>query len=33
MKENQNIILTMVIAGALAGFGAGLLYLTGIEDW
>ena len=25
MKENQNIILTMVIAGALAGFGAGLL--------
>ena len=23
----------MVIAGALAGFGAGLLYLTGIEDW
>ena len=33
MKENQNIILTMVIAGALAGMGAGLLYLTGIEDW
>ena len=33
MKENRNIILTMVIAGALAGFGAGLLYLTGIEDW
>ena len=33
MKENQNIILTMVIAGALAGLGAGLLYLTGIEDW
>lgn len=33
MKENQNIILTMVIAGALAGMGAGLLFLTGIEDW
>ena len=33
MKENQNIILTMVISGALAGMGAGLLFLTGIEDW
>ena len=33
MKENQNIILTMMIAGALAGMGAGLLYLTGIEEW
>ena len=33
MKENQNIILTMLISGALAGMGAGLLYLTGIEDW
>ena len=33
MKGNRNIILTMVIAGALAGLGAGLLYLTGIEDW
>ena len=33
MKENQNIILTMVIAGALAGLGAGMLFLTGIEDW
>lgn len=33
MKENQNIILTMLIAGALAGMGAGLLFLTGIEDW
>ena len=33
MKENRNIILTMVISGALAGLGAGLLYLTGIEDW
>ncbi len=33
MKENRNIILTMVISGALAGLGAGMLYLTGIEDW
>ena len=33
MKENRNIIMTMMIAGALAGMGAGLLYLTGIEEW
>ena len=33
MKENRNIILTMAIAGALAGMAAGLLFLTGIEDW
>ena len=33
MKENRNIILTMLIAGALAGMGAGFLYLTGIEEW
>ena len=33
MKENRNIILTMLIAGALAGLGAGMLFLTGIEDW
>ena len=33
MKENYNIIMTMVISGALAGLGAGLLYLTGIEEW
>ena len=33
MKENRNIVLTMMIAGALAGMGAGLLYLTGIEEW
>ena len=33
MKEKRNIILTMVIAGALAGMGAGLLYLTGFEQW
>ena len=33
MKENRNIINTMMIAGALAGMGAGLLFLTGIEEW
>ena len=33
MKENRNIILTMVISGALAGLGASLLFQTGIEDW
>ena len=33
MRENRNVILTMVISGALAGLGAALLYLTGIEEW
>lgn len=33
MKEDRNIILTMMISGALAGLGAGLLFLTGIEEW
>lgn len=33
MKENWNIILTMFISGALAGLGAGMLFLTGIENW
>ena len=33
MKEDRNIILTMIISGALAGLGAGLLFLTGIEEW
>lgn len=33
MKENRNIILTMAIAGGLAGLGASLLYLTGYEQW
>ena len=33
MKENRNIVLTMMISGALAGMGAALLYLTGIEEW
>lgn len=33
MKEKRNIVLTMMISGALAGMGAALLYLTGIEEW
>lgn len=33
MKEKRNIILTMGIAGALAGMAAALLYLTGFEQW
>ena len=33
MKENQNIILTLVISGCLAGLGAAMLYLTGYMRW
>ena len=33
MREKRNIILTMMIAGGLAGFGTGIFYLTGIEQW
>jgi simple sugar transport system permease protein len=33
MKEKRNIIVTLIIGGALAGLGAALLYLTGIEEW
>ena len=33
MKEKYNIILTMGIAGALAGLGAAMLYLTAFEEW
>lgn len=33
MAENRNIILTLVIAGALAGLGAAMLYLTGYMRW
>ena len=33
MKENRNIILTMAIAGGLAGLGAAMLYLSGYEQW
>ena len=33
MNEKRNIILTLVIGGALAGLGAAFLYLTGYEQW
>lgn len=33
MKEKLNIILTMAIAGALAGLAASLYYLTDIQQW
>ncbi|MBU5434433.1 ABC transporter permease [Pseudoflavonifractor sp. MSJ-37] len=33
INEKRNIVLSMVIAGALAGFGAGLYYLSGVAEW
>ena len=33
MREKKNLILTMAIAGALAGMGAAFLFLTGFEQW
>lgn len=33
IDEKKNIILSMTIAGALAGFGAGLFYLAGVSEW
>ena len=33
INDKRNIILSMVIAGALAGFGAGLFYLAGVEQY
>lgn len=33
MRENRNIILTLVIAGGLAGLGASMLYQTGYMRW
>lgn len=33
MKDKVNIILTMTIAGALAGLAASLFYLTDIQQW
>lgn len=33
MSEKRNIIVTLAIGGALAGIGAAMLYLTGIEQW
>ncbi len=33
INEKKNIILSMTIAGALAGFGAGLFYLSAGAEW
>ena len=33
MAEKRNIIVTLIIGGALAGMGAALFYLTGFEQW
>lgn len=33
MAENRNIILTLVIAGGLAGLAGSFYYQTGIEQW
>ncbi len=33
MKENRNIILTMALAGGLAGMGGALYYLSDFEQW
>lgn len=33
IDEKKNIILSMTIAGALAGLGAGLFYLSGSKEW
>ena len=33
MNEKRNIIVSLAIGGALAGIGAALLYLSGIEQW
>ena len=33
MNENRNIIVTMAIAGGLAGMGAAFYYLSGFEQW
>lgn len=33
MKEKRNVILTMMIAGAMGGMAAACLFLTGFEQW
>ena len=33
MAEKRNIILTLMISGALAALGAAMFYLTGYEQW
>ena len=33
MNDKANLIITMAIAGALAGLGGALFYLAGLEQW
>ena len=33
INDKKNIILSMTIAGALAGLGAGLFYMSGSKEW
>ena len=33
MNEKRNLIMTLVIGGALAGLGAAFYYLSGYEQW
>ncbi len=33
IDDKRNIILSMFISGALAGFGGGLYYLAGVSEW
>ena len=33
MKENRNLILTMALAGGLAGMGGAMYYLSDFEQW
>ena len=33
IADKRNIVLSMTIAGALAGLGAGLFYLSGSKEW
>ncbi|MBQ1491332.1 MAG: ABC transporter permease [Blautia sp.] len=33
MKEKKNIVVTLIIGGALAGAGAAFLFLSGYEQW
>ena len=33
INDKMNIVLSMTIAGALAGIGAGLFYLSGVAEW
>lgn len=33
MRERKNLIMTMAIAGGLAGLGGAMLYLSGFEQW